>query len=123
MAIEIGELHLKNQLELCCPRCGQSMLHHDRITVYQRQKEDGPTTQINISVGGRINARPDDKYGNPSDRRGGIAIRFWCEMGCIFELTIEQHKGSIIIGWRKALDSEGLEARMQQLGLPDISPC
>jgi hypothetical protein len=121
MPIEIGELHLKNQLELCCPRCGHPMLHHDRVTIYQRQEEDGPATQIRVGAGGRINAGPSES-GNPSSRRGGIAIRFWCEMGCIFELTIEQHKGSSIIDWRKAPDSEGLEARMQ-LELPGISPC
>jgi hypothetical protein len=37
---------------------------------------------------------------NPSSRRGGIAIRFWCE-GCPFisELTLAQHKGSTEVEW------------------------
>jgi hypothetical protein len=44
--------------------------------------------------------------GNPSSRRQGLAIRFFCE-GCggadsddIIELTVAQHKGSTELAWR-----------------------
>ena len=31
--------------ELRCPRCGGSDLHHGPASVFQRAKEDGPTTE------------------------------------------------------------------------------
>jgi hypothetical protein len=53
----------------------------------------------------KIDAVPSDGSGNPSGRRDGLSIKFWCE-GCkgvdedILELTISQHKGSTLLGWR-----------------------
>jgi hypothetical protein len=47
-----------------------------------------------------------DPSDNPSSRRHGLAVRFYCEQ-CggeadddVIELTIAQHKGSTEIGWR-----------------------
>jgi hypothetical protein len=49
----------------------------------------------------RHSYRPSHRVGNPSSRRGGVAIRFWCE-GCDSapELTLEQHKGETHLHWR-----------------------
>jgi hypothetical protein len=91
--------------ELLCPECGRHCLHHDRVTVYDRHDghEDAPTTIITKVEGGTVtqSIRPSDKAGNPSSRRDGVALRFWCEMcPAIAELTIEQHKGSSYLNWR-----------------------
>jgi hypothetical protein len=91
--------------ELLCPKCGRHCLHHDRVTVYHRHNghEDAPTTIITKVEGGTVtqSIRPSDKAGNPSSRRDGVALRFWCEMcPAIPELTIEQHKGSSYLNWR-----------------------
>jgi hypothetical protein len=56
-------------------------------------------------VSAKIDAVASDGSGNPSSRRNGLSIKFWCE-GCkgvdedILELTISPHKGSTLLGWR-----------------------
>jgi hypothetical protein len=50
---------------------------------------------------------PNAESGNPSPRRDGIVISFFCEQctnwgetGEVIELTLAQHKGATEIGWR-----------------------
>jgi hypothetical protein len=44
--------------------------------------------------------------GNPSSRRNGVVIRFWCEdCDVISELTLEQHKGNTLLRWRSTVDT------------------
>jgi hypothetical protein len=45
---------------------------------------------------------PNDSTNNPSSRRDGILIHFWCEH-CEEKpvMAILQHKGTTFIGWRK----------------------
>ena len=83
--------------------CDDIYLHQSTVTVYERA-EDAPTT-IETEVdrrGARVTAVPSAVSTNPSLRRQGLAVAFWCE-GCDgdFELTIDQHKGQTYIQWRR----------------------
>lgn len=78
--------------ELLCPNCGFNYLHHDRVEVFERS-EDAPQGVHVIVNDGRATV-DSSLAGNPSSRRHGLAIHFWCE-GCKATplLTIAQHKG------------------------------
>lgn len=51
---------------------------------------------------GRITRMPSEQSRNPSARRDGVAIRFWCETcgADNIELVVEQHKGNSFLRWR-----------------------
>jgi hypothetical protein len=87
---------------ILCPNCGQNNLHHFRVTVFDRT-EDSPRTVVTEVEKGRATTHllPSGQTRNPSSRRDGVAIGFWCEQ-CPAkpELTIEQHKGETFIGWQ-----------------------
>ena len=87
---------------LCCPACGFfGGLHHDTVTIFERSQEDAPSQALEIDNIWKMRRGEGDN--NPSSRRDGVAIRFWCE-SCptISELTIAQHKGTTILQWRRA---------------------
>lgn len=96
------------ETDLCCPRCGADNLHHSTVTVFDGGSED-PQTVVRTTVYGgstKMECVPEKGSGNPSARRHGLTIKFWCE-GCggdspgdLIELKIAQHKGSTEIGWR-----------------------
>jgi hypothetical protein len=91
---------------LLCPECKNPYLHHEAISVYEREREDAPSRVLTLGCSlrnpSRILETDERRAGpNPSMRRNGIAIRFWCE-NChsISELTLAQHKGTSELGWR-----------------------
>jgi predicted RNA-binding Zn-ribbon protein involved in translation (DUF1610 family) len=88
--------------ELICPRCQTAYLHHAGVVVYDRG-EDGSTVIETKVASGKVEMRPTPaSTTNPSSRRDGLAIQFWCE-NCgekPIELTIAQHKGTTEMGWR-----------------------
>jgi hypothetical protein len=91
---------------LLCPKCGGNYLHHGRTTVFDR-REDAERTNLTEVEGGMIfhAVVPSEIAGNPSSRRGGIAIIFSCELCAIqVELTIAQHKGQTLCSWRDCPD-------------------
>ena len=76
---------------LLCPTCGHSCTHHTVVDVYSRQ-EDAEATFTRVG---------DDEMapiGNPSSRRSGLNIGFYCE-SCPqrFWLRLEQHKGQTFL--------------------------
>ena len=92
--------------ELICPGCGADTLHHDCVTVFDCA-EDSPTMVRTRVSNGIVESRevPNGSE-NPSSRRGGIAIGFWCECcPAKSELTIAQHKGNSLVEWRSAMRS------------------
>jgi hypothetical protein len=92
------ELDKDNPDWLLCPECHNFNLHHGRVTIFDRPQEDAPSCAIVVEDG---MASREDGNGNPSSRRGGVAIRFWCEScAAIPELTIAQHKGTTVLAWR-----------------------
>ena len=96
-----------SETKLLCPKCGGEYLHQSNVTVYQRQYEDGPVAEILIeetTVHFRQSTVPSPRH--PSRRRQGLAISFSCE-DCDFkgDLTIAQHKGNTLVGWRPPINA------------------
>ena len=98
--------------QLCCPKCGGNNLHHNSVTDYYRT-EDGATVRVTTVDGNELSSSimPNKTSGNPSGRRSGIVIDFWCE-NChgeindaapeyteYFKLQIRQHKGTTYLDW------------------------
>lgn len=76
---------------LLCPNCGNGCTHHTTVDVYSCA-EDAPASRTRVG---------DDEMvpiGNPSKRRSGLNIGFYCET-CPqrFWLCIAQHKGSTYV--------------------------
>jgi hypothetical protein len=94
------------EVELKCPGCGSEYLHHYEVRIYSRDEDAAKVEQITARAlpGGTPQAllETTSGNGNPSSRRHGIAVRFDCEMcSQISELTLAQHKGTTMIGWRR----------------------
>jgi len=93
--------------DLHCPRCNADLLHHFRVTVFYRSEDDDSVVRTRVTGSTvAVDVAESRDAGNPSARRDGMAIEFYCE-GCgggkpddLIELTIAQHKGSTEIGWR-----------------------
>lgn len=86
-------------LEFRCPSCGNQFLHHERIEVYARDKEDAPQVTC-VTVGatsGLVAQSVEPDVHCPSARRSGLSIHFSCEL-CFARpvLEIAQHKGHTI---------------------------
>jgi hypothetical protein len=99
---------------LRCPYCYAAYLHHTYVVCYDRAREDGKTTAIHIENGNIVPWAVSSIKHNPSSRRDGIAIGFYCE-NCHGEpeLTIAQHKGNTEMGWReKTLPQEQMFPRL-----------
>lgn len=97
----------ENTSVLECPRCGSEYLHHAGATFFDR-REDGKEALVTRVKGASTRMQVEhNPKGNPSARRDGLAVAFWCE-ACsdqtdaddTIELTIAQHKGQTEIGWR-----------------------
>lgn len=96
--------------DLLCPRCDSELLHHCAVEVYERCEED-TTTTITKSEGATFSRDvvwSTEAKGNPSERRNGIVISFFCE-NCTswadhetdrIELTGAQHEGTTQLAWR-----------------------
>jgi hypothetical protein len=95
-------------------RCGGEYLHQGNITIFQRSEDASITTVIaqdNKTV--QVSDFPSDDTCNPSPRRHGLIIEFWCELcnnGVDPEdpnakppepqrLAIFQHKGQTYMEW------------------------
>ena len=87
---------------LTCPHCRGDYLHHGQVTVYDRSEDAPRLTKIEVRDRTANITNVDNKNsGNPSDRRDGVAVRFWCDhCDNVSELTIAQHKGASLMGWR-----------------------
>ncbi len=86
---------------LRCPSCGSVYLHHGRIEIFDRQNEDDEAG-LHVSVEQSRVTVDSDISGNPSSRRGGLKIHFWCEE-CTGKsiLMLAQHKGTTEINIRQ----------------------
>ncbi len=88
-----------------CPSCGDDMgLHHEDqpVDVWQRG-EDAECVGYSILPGDQ-GVKAISGKGNPSERRSGLRLHFWCEIcGMKFALAIAQHKGQTLF----TLEPEG----------------
>lgn len=106
--------HQDNQFLLCCPACSGDYLHHFRVDNYMRKEDDQIGTHLasgDLSPKIKINPPEEglqddlenvsmdkDMSENPSFRRHGLIISFFCECcGKISKLKIAQHKGQTIV--------------------------
>lgn len=81
--------------ELLCPCCGQENLHHEKIEVFERCED--AESGLRVTVTGNIEI-DRNLTGNPSCRRHGLKIFFWCE-NCKAKsvLSVSQHKGKTCV--------------------------
>lgn len=66
--------------DLQCPTCGYDNLHQDRIEVFLDNDllgEDRRTAHVTITR--QFPVTDSDMADNPSPRRDGLLIHFWCE--------------------------------------------
>lgn len=100
--VSLGGIY-QGESNLTCPHCGNNYLHHGEVTVFFRN-EDEPLVVVTRIEGGSasVDVVPTPASGNPSSRRDGLTVNFWCE-GCgrSSELTIAQHKGISLLAWRE----------------------
>jgi hypothetical protein len=83
---------------LACPICGETNLHHEALEWWWREREDAPS-QCEI-LGAVLEGQVADRSHNPSGRRNGLRIRFYCEFGChVPPLDFAQHKGVTFVEW------------------------
>ena len=87
----------QNQVVLLCPHCGGTYLHHGKVSIYEREEDQDNGLHVSVERGGTLSV-DQDLSGNPSLRRHGLTIQFWCEI-CKAnpELTIVQHKGQTFV--------------------------
>lgn len=88
---------------LTCPGCGHGNLHQDTVGVYHnRDARTGKEQSVVVSghSGVAIADVPRAASLNPSNRRDGIRIGFWCEHECdVPDLLIYQVKGLTFVRW------------------------
>jgi hypothetical protein len=98
---------------LLCPQCNSNNLHQTIVTVFNRD-EDGKHTEVTCVQAHTDTSTvliTDETTSNPSPRRHGMLIEFWCEH-CFTEregeyihdkliLAMYQHKGLTLIEWVK----------------------
>lgn len=103
MKVEIGDYDkINGTSDLKCPGCGETTgLHHDRVEVYERAED--ATSGVHVVVDNMQATMDTNLQDNPSARRHGLAIRFWCEH-CDGKhvLALAQHKGMTYISWHPA---------------------
>jgi len=91
---------------LDCPSCGENYLHLEGVRVFGR-KEDEETTQVTLvktegQYPPKTAAKESASVDNPSDRRDGTQMIFFCEVCSIkYVLNFAQHKGYTYCYWTK----------------------
>ncbi len=96
MTPEFSEYQEGSGAELHCPSCGCNYLHHDRVEIFECGEDAAHEVHVAVADG---KATIDTSLnGNPSPRRHGLKINFWCE-NCDAEpvLSISQHKGNTYV--------------------------
>ena len=90
-----------DDITLMCPECKYNNLHQDTVAIFNCEEDRNEGTHVEVD-GDKIHIDKSMK-GNPSPRRHGLSIHFWCET-CGEEhpghiLNIYQHKGETHMGW------------------------
>lgn len=85
--------------ELLCPSCGGNYLHHVRVEIFERAEDDNHGIHVAVEDGKATIGT--GLAGNPSARRHGLTIHFWCEL-CQAKpvLTLAQHKGNTHVDFK-----------------------
>lgn len=93
--MKLGELNV-GEANLQCPACGGDYLHHHKVEVFDRKPD--AEVGLHVVVEGEGATVDTDIQGNPSSRRHGLMIHFWCET-CDNRsvLSVVQHKGTTFL--------------------------
>lgn len=85
---------------LVCPVCGGIHLHQVTVEVFERDCEDDDKG-LHITVEqNHTDVKYESLRGNPSPRRQGLMVEFYCEGCCeLIRLNVYQHKGHTVVGW------------------------
>ena len=78
---------------LICPHCGEAFLHQYKTEIFDRKEDDVEGLHVTTDTEQGIIIKKDLE-GNPSKRRDGSKVHFFCE-NCnqSSALEIYQHKG------------------------------
>lgn len=100
-----GSGYPKSDTCLGCPNCKGYNMHHMRARVSFRTEDSNEGTYVDIAEG-VVDTRHTQLY-NPSARRSGLLIDFWCE-DCDERslLALAQHKGLSLMYWVDPKDYE-----------------
>ena len=97
MKPELDNRH-NDYFALLCPNCGDSWLHHEKVDVFERKEDE--EKGLHVTIKGSEYFVDDDLTGNPSSRRNGLKVGFYCEMcDAISTLSISQHKGNTFVSF------------------------
>lgn len=82
--------------ELLCPSCESNLLNHIKVEVFERSED--ADSGVHIVVSDKKAEIDTALNGNPSLRRQGLKVYFWCE-NCHKEsvMSISQHKGNTYV--------------------------
>ena len=88
---------------LRCPQCAEFNLHHYKVEVFERGEDDPIVDRVTIGTRNgafSLEHSKDKGLKNPSMRRHGLTISFWCEH-CDLRpiLGISQNKGTTNFDW------------------------
>jgi hypothetical protein len=87
------EMNFTYEKAIGCSGCGEINLHHGKVEVFERNED--AENGIHVTVRGMKAIVDNDLSGNPSIRRDGVKISFWCEhCDKTTVLAIFQHKGT-----------------------------
>jgi hypothetical protein len=100
---------------LRCPYCSETYLHQGGVAIFEREEDADQVKVVTVSGGAVHEATIANNVSlNPSPRRYGLRISFWCEHcsgagtdeerehgagNKIPDLAIYQHKGETFIEW------------------------
>lgn len=85
---------------LACPNCGYDNLYHMAVEIFERD-EDEPRGIHVVVQGPRVLVDREIKK-NPSRRRQGLLVSFFCEQcSATPTLALIQHKGNTYLEWQR----------------------
>jgi len=100
---------------LLCPACGERYLHLGAVELFVRNGEDAAEgMKVAVDTGGHLCGQPigvkvTPKVGpdNPSARRDGVKLKFWCETCPYLSVVrIAEHEGVILVTHHASPDKE-----------------
>jgi|10_taG_2_1085330.scaffolds.fasta_scaffold70374_2 hypothetical protein len=96
-----GPYSSEDEQVLVCPGCGIECLHVHKTFNYSRGEDNEKVQRTTQDSAGNVKIEnvENEGSGNPSARRDGLKIQFYCEAGCMVTLNIAQHKGNMFFKW------------------------
>jgi hypothetical protein len=85
---------------LLCHNCGHNYHHLGKVETFFRDKEDSHKGLHVTATSSQLTINKDTNSNNPSSRRDGVIIYFYCE-NCEegSNLAIIHHKGHTLLEW------------------------